>query len=68
MIDVATYNKMHGGDFSDYFAEEHERLSYLPKTIGVDDPTPDDELTMQLMPAFVFGFNLQEKKWSMLNI
>ena len=61
MIDITTYRKMH----PDAKAFSHRLRDDLgPEKMAQDEPPGGDFLL--LLPANVYGFNMQEKKWGTL--
>lgn len=66
MVDPGTYRRLYRTRFDEEEDDEdlHGQHDRLPKSIATDAPEPDDKLVLQLMPPFIQGFYLTEKKWS----
>jgi hypothetical protein len=65
MIDFKTYRKMHPG--ASLFHEKRIRTKdELPKGAMEKNAPPDSQFPL-LLPAKIYGFNLQNKQWSLCN-
>jgi hypothetical protein len=59
MIDMTTYKKMH----ADKTTSKRRMRDDLGANAMAQDEPPGD-LFLLLLPPNIFGFNMQEKKWS----
>lgn len=61
MVDIATYRKMHP-TAAVFLRRLRDELG--PEKMAQDEP-PGGEFLL-LLPAHVYGFNMQEKKWGII--
>ena len=61
MVDFNTYRKMHSS--AAVFKHKAKSSDILPLDAMEKDEPPDDQFLL-LLPANVWGFSLQDKKWS----
>ncbi|KAF8859308.1 hypothetical protein BDZ45DRAFT_742549 [Acephala macrosclerotiorum] len=65
MVDFNTYRKMHPAAGS--FKNSRDRTKDLLETAMNSDEPPDSDFPL-LLPASIYGFNLQAKKWVQVSV
>ncbi|KAF4542890.1 AAA family ATPAse [Lasiodiplodia theobromae] len=66
LVDVRTYHTMHGKD--DSMLMYCSESAQLPDAFMDRDLPPDDGTFIYLVPASIYGFDIQEKKWVNLQV
>lgn len=61
MVDVATYQLMHGNALM--HSRSYEKSKYDQEPLSIDRDEVLSTKNMMLLPPTTFGFSLQEKKW-----
>jgi hypothetical protein len=63
MVDITTYKRMHPAtDIA-----KNRLKDGIGRQAMENDAPPDDKFVL-LLPSFVYGFNMQEKEWSMCEL